>query len=92
MSRAQQWPDMHQTLYLIRHAQCIVRPASGFGRMQAEALTNPDVVRIERAENRFVWHRGFSLPGLAVIATRHEQTPRETLQTAAGETPGVGTN
>jgi hypothetical protein len=49
-----------------------IHPA--FGRDEAEALTNPDVVRIS-ADGRFVWDQEFRLPGLENIATNHSETP-----------------
>jgi 2,3-bisphosphoglycerate-dependent phosphoglycerate mutase len=50
---------------------------SSFGRAEAEALTNPDVLRIEWQDGCFNWDRKFSLPGLEGIVTQHGQTPRE---------------
>ena len=47
------------------------------GRKEAEALTNPDVLRVEWKGGVFVWDREFTLPGLAGITTDHRQTPRE---------------
>ena len=45
-----------------------------FGREQAQALKNPDVVRIV-AGDRLMWDRDFRLPGLDSIATDHRETP-----------------
>ena len=49
-----------------------IHPA--FRRDEAEALTNPDVVRV-LADGRFVWDQEFHLPGLENIATNHLETP-----------------
>jgi broad specificity phosphatase PhoE len=48
---------------------------SGVGRPEAEALTNPDVLRVVRKDGVLVWDREFRLTGLSAIATRHEETP-----------------
>ena len=45
-----------------------------FGREQAEALKNPDIVRIV-ASDRLIWDRDFCLPGLENIATDPGETP-----------------
>jgi 2,3-bisphosphoglycerate-dependent phosphoglycerate mutase len=50
---------------------------SSFGRKECEALTNPDVLKIEWSGGRFKWDRDFSLRGLEHIRTHHAQTPRE---------------
>ena len=47
------------------------------GRADAEALTNPDVLKIRWGGGAFAWDRTFRLPGLAHIATDHRQTPTE---------------
>ena len=47
------------------------------GRTDAEALTNPDVLKITWRNGAFAWDRAFRLPGLARIATDHRQTPIE---------------
>ena len=49
-----------------------IHPA--FGKAEAEALTNPDVVRV-LAGDRFIWDQEFRLPGLENIATNHLETP-----------------
>jgi broad specificity phosphatase PhoE len=51
--------------------------ASGFGRKESEALTNPDVLKIEWSDGCFKWDRDFRLHGLERIATQHAQTPKE---------------
>jgi 2,3-bisphosphoglycerate-dependent phosphoglycerate mutase len=51
--------------------------AAEFGRKQVEAITNPDVIKIECEAGRFIWDRHFRLPGLDHIATAHNQTPKE---------------
>ena len=47
------------------------------GRTEAEALTNPDVLKITWRSGAFAWDRAFRLSGLARIATNHSQTPIE---------------
>ena len=47
------------------------------GRTEAEALTNPDVLKVSWRSGAFAWDRAFRLPGLARIATDHRQTPVE---------------
>lgn len=49
----------------------------GFGRKHVEAITNPDVFKIDFENGRFVWDRHYHLPGLEHIATAHNQTPKE---------------
>jgi 2,3-bisphosphoglycerate-dependent phosphoglycerate mutase len=49
--------------------------ADSFGRKEAEALTNPDVLKIEWNDSCFKWDRGFCLRGLNGIATQHTATP-----------------
>jgi 2,3-bisphosphoglycerate-dependent phosphoglycerate mutase len=51
--------------------------ASSFGRKEAEALTNPDVLKIEWSGGCFKWDRDFCLTGLERIATPHNAPPRE---------------
>lgn len=51
--------------------------ASGFGRKETEALTNPDVLKIDRREGVLTWDRNFRPAGLDRLATAHGQTPRE---------------
>jgi 2,3-bisphosphoglycerate-dependent phosphoglycerate mutase len=53
---------------------------SSFGRTEAEALTNPDVIKIDCRGEHFTWDRHFRLAGLNQIATAHNQTPKEQLQ------------
>ena len=48
-----------------------------FGRVETEALTNPDVLRIVVADGRFTWDRDFRLDGLAEIASHHDDTAYE---------------
>ncbi len=48
-----------------------------FDRKDAEALTNPDVMRIEWKDPAFIWDQHFRLPGLEKITTQHEETPLE---------------
>jgi 2,3-bisphosphoglycerate-dependent phosphoglycerate mutase len=50
---------------------------SSAGRKEAEALMNPDVLKIEWRGGVFTWDRGFRLAGLEGFATPHSQTPRE---------------
>jgi len=50
---------------------------SAFGRLETEALTNPDVIRIVFADGRFAWDRNFRLDGLAEIASHHDDTAYE---------------
>ncbi len=45
-----------------------------FGRVQAEGLKNPDVVRVA-AGGRLVWDQEFRLPELDGIATDYQETP-----------------
>ena len=45
-----------------------------FGRVQAEGMRNPDVVRIS-AGGRLDWDKEFRLPGLEIISTDHNETP-----------------
>ena len=45
-----------------------------FGREEAEALKNPDVLRIV-AGDRINWDREFRLPGLESIAIDQDETP-----------------
>lgn len=45
-----------------------------FGRVQAEGLKNPDVVRVV-AGDRFVWDQEFRIPELHDFATDHKETP-----------------
>ena len=47
------------------------------GRAEAEAMTNPDVLKIGWSRGAFTWDRSFRLPGLERIATDHRQTPKE---------------
>jgi 2,3-bisphosphoglycerate-dependent phosphoglycerate mutase len=51
---------------------------SSAGRMQAEGLTNPDVLKIECSGGTFTWHPTFRLPGLEHIITEHAKTPKAT--------------
>jgi len=44
------------------------------GRAEAEALTNPDVLRIGLTDGRFTWDRAFELPGLDDIARHPAET------------------
>ena len=44
------------------------------GRPEAEALTNPDVLRIRFVDGRHAWDRSFGLPALSAIATHHSDT------------------
>jgi 2,3-bisphosphoglycerate-dependent phosphoglycerate mutase len=50
---------------------------SSFGRKETEALTNPDVLKIDWQDGVFTWDRQFRLSRLERIATAHGQTPRE---------------
>ena len=45
------------------------------GRPEAEALTNPDVVKVVRRDGLFRWDRSFSLLAIEQIATDHRETP-----------------
>jgi len=60
------------------------------GRTEAEALTNPDVLKIRWRGGAFAWDRAFRLPGLARIATDHRQTPVE--QDTPAPNPQGGAN
>jgi 2,3-bisphosphoglycerate-dependent phosphoglycerate mutase len=50
---------------------------SSAGRKEAEALLNPDVLKLDWQDGVFMWDRDFRLAGLETIATSHSQTPRE---------------
>ena len=50
---------------------------SNAGRKEAEALRNPEVLKIEWRTGVFTWDRYFHLAGLERFATAHGQTPRE---------------
>ena len=60
------------------------------GRTEAEALTNPDVLKVSWRSGAFAWDRAFRLPGLARIATDHRQTPVE--QDTPAPNPQGGAN
>lgn len=60
------------------------------GRAEAEALTNPDVLKVSWRSGAFAWDRAFRLPGLARIATDHRQTPVE--QDTPAPNPQGGAN
>jgi 2,3-bisphosphoglycerate-dependent phosphoglycerate mutase len=60
------------------------------GRADAEALTNPDVLKISWRGGAFTWDRAFRLSGLARIATDHTQTPTE--QETPASNPQGGAN
>ena len=62
---------------------------SSFGRKQTEALTNPDVLKIDWQDGVFTWDRDFRLSGLEHIATAHGQTPREEDAAVAVPSPGL---
>ena len=47
------------------------------GRMDAERLTNPDVVSVTGNGGSLKWDRQFILPGIQAIATDHKETPVE---------------
>ena len=47
----------------------------GTGREQADALTNPDVIRIDIDDDDWSWDREFQLPGLLEIVSRPQETP-----------------
>jgi 2,3-bisphosphoglycerate-dependent phosphoglycerate mutase len=47
----------------------------GSGREQADALTNPDVLRIISDDEIWTWDRTFRLPGLSNIVSHHAETP-----------------
>ena len=47
----------------------------GYGRLEAEALTNPDVVRLDFDDVGFSWNSQFRLAGLERIATAHVSVP-----------------
>jgi len=51
--------------------------ASSFGRKEAEALTNPDVLKTEWRDGCFKWDHDFILRGLEDFATQHLDSPRE---------------
>jgi len=42
---------------------------TGYGRLEAEALTNPDVIKLDYNEAAFRWDTQFRLAGLERIAT-----------------------
>jgi len=48
-----------------------------FGRKETEALTNPDVLKMEWSDAGFEWDHSFILRGLERIATQHGQSPQE---------------
>ena len=48
---------------------------SGYGRIEAEALTNPDVIRLDYDDVDFGWDSQFRLAGLERIATAHVSVP-----------------
>jgi 2,3-bisphosphoglycerate-dependent phosphoglycerate mutase len=62
---------------------------SSFGRKQTEALTNPDVLKIDWQDGVFTWDQDFRLSGLEHIATTHGQTPREEDAAVAVPSPGL---
>jgi 2,3-bisphosphoglycerate-dependent phosphoglycerate mutase len=47
----------------------------GSGREQADALTNPDVLRVIANGETWTWDRAFQLPGLSNIVSHHAETP-----------------
>ncbi|MFC2079207.1 histidine phosphatase family protein [Candidatus Bipolaricaulota bacterium] len=49
--------------------------ADGAGREQAEALTNPDVLRVVVDGEAWNWDRSFQLPGLHFVSSHHADTP-----------------
>jgi 2,3-bisphosphoglycerate-dependent phosphoglycerate mutase len=50
---------------------------SSYGRKEAEALTNPDILKMEWGDGYFKWDHDFRLSGLKGIATQHSSMPRE---------------
>ena len=46
-----------------------------YGRLQAEALTNPDVIKVDCEVEAFRWDAAFRLAGLAEIATPYVSMP-----------------
>ncbi len=58
------------------------------GRKEAEALRNPDVVKVEWSSGAFTWASTFRLAGLERIATDHSLTPME--QEAPAPSPPRG--
>ena len=46
-----------------------------YGREQAEGIRNPDVIKLVMGETDLNWHHDFELPGLADIASHHDDTP-----------------
>jgi 2,3-bisphosphoglycerate-dependent phosphoglycerate mutase len=47
------------------------------GRMVAERLRNPDVLRVTMSDEKFNWDKQFILPGLNSLSTDHNETPVE---------------
>lgn len=47
----------------------------GSGRERADALTNPDVLRVIVNGETWTWDRTFQLPGLSNIVSHHAETP-----------------
>jgi len=48
---------------------------SGNDRACADALTNPDVIRVNVNDEGWVWDHEFQLPGLSDVSSRSEDTP-----------------
>jgi len=47
------------------------------GRMEAERLRNPDIIRVTMNGGKFKWDKHFILSGLNAISTDHKETPIE---------------
>ena len=47
----------------------------GAGKLEAEAIRNPDVLRITYDGARYAWDRSFDLAALHEFATDHTETP-----------------
>jgi 2,3-bisphosphoglycerate-dependent phosphoglycerate mutase len=48
---------------------------AGYGRLEAEALTNPDVIKVDYGDVDLRWDSQFRLAGLERIATAHISMP-----------------
>jgi 2,3-bisphosphoglycerate-dependent phosphoglycerate mutase len=46
-----------------------------YGPTEADALKNPDVVKLDFLDGELSWDRQFHLPGIHDVATHHDETP-----------------
>ena len=69
----------HETLGICAHGGVIGLLLNAVdadaGRQQAEALTNPDVIRVIVDGAHWTWDREFQLRGLLALASLHDETP-----------------